>query len=518
MAVGDGGSFRALTGGVSTRQDRRVVLWIGGEVPAALASACVPRGLELRRITRDRLPEVAPQARILVLEVDSVDEAFVDWGPRVVGGALQHGLLVGLVQPAPEVGPPVLCEMSELMRFYKLAEEVKSDPRRVLALYRKWENVAQWAEDHDPGRGENQMLRLEGEVPVNSATAALFRRAFSDYSAVTLESLGGGRSGAQVWRVRTADENPSSSMQSYVAKVHDLQKMLLERSNMNLIKGAVSWRLRPNLHQDRCVEGNNQGLAVYDVVDEAITFANALRCGRQATLVASLFEETLKECRRSHFIVNGSIATVLEKRLGVLRWTSDLEAAAAEARQRLPRIGGVAELRDRLSSLPKVEYREGTIHGDLHIGNLFVPAGSTEVILIDFGRVATSAPLVVDPACLEVSLTFPPRDKGAAHPHQVAPEWLRAAYDYPVLRAPVPQLPRKSEWVSSAVSAIRSQGLLNEPSHVGYAVAVASQLVRFASYETNADVEVRGFAYELAWMLIEGVGGERAPAVRGHAA
>jgi hypothetical protein len=248
---------------------------------------------------------------------------------------------------------------------------------------------------------------------------------------------------------------------------------------------------------------------VYDLVANAVPLRALLPMAVPATLIASLFAGTL-----AGWLANPTTVTlpVTEEfgptRLKALRWSPDLRVAAAAAQDRDPALPGVDELRTQVEALPALTYRAATVHGDLHVGNLFVACNSTDVILIDYGNVNAAAPLVADPACLEVSLSFPSLTwdtPDALSPLSQAEEgWLRSAYRYP-LSQPVEVRLGKDEWICSAIRAVRSAAQQHEPDPIPYAIAVASYLIRYASFEDHAALQARALAYELACGLFGGV-------------
>jgi hypothetical protein len=155
--------------------------------------------------------------------------------------------------------------------------------------------------------------------------------------------------------------------------------------------------------------------------------------------------------------------------------------------------------------LPAMPFVAATVHGDAHAGNLFVPANSSDVLMIDYGSVLENAPAVADPACLEVSLIFPPTDSRSISLPRPSEEWRRAAFRYPLDSSAVPPMSGPDDWLPQAVRAIRGQARAIDPSPTSYAIAVVSYLVRFASFDDNASTGERAFAYELACGLVDAV-------------
>ena len=58
--------------------------------------------------------------------------------------------------------------------------------------------------------------------------------------------------------------------------------------------------------------------------------------------------------------------------------------------------------------------------------------------------------------------------------------------------------------MSLAIRAIRERALGAEPNPVAYSVAVAAHLLRFASYDGNADLDERALAFSLAVGIVHG--------------
>lgn len=295
-----------------------------------------------------------------------------------------------------------------------------------------------------------------------------------------------------------------------MAKVQPRQKMFAERSNYRLIERSVDFRLYAHLLEERSVEGYQHGLIVYSFMQRAQPLREVLSRDPRR-FIASLFERTLESFTRAR-AERGNLAHRLldPKDLGVARWSEELADAYAAAHRVKPTVLEPSALRERLMSCPEMDYRVATVHGDLHVGNLFVPVGTDDIVLIDFGRVRHMVPLVVGPACLEVSLTFPPTETRAdrsrsTRPCELAHEWLRSIYEFPLNQHAVSEGAAASEWLTQAVRSIRSQVARLEPNPAAYALAVAVYLIRYASYADHATVGDRGLAYELACSLIEQV-------------
>jgi hypothetical protein len=288
----------------------------------------------------------------------------------------------------------------------------------------------------------------------------------------------------------------------FVVKIHTREKMRAEQSNYSIVRNAVESRLYAPLYSERCVEGHALGLVVYDVVDRATTFRVALLTASE-TFIPSLFRHTLKGFRACATEDKRPLVPEFEHgRLKALRWSDALREAAAVARVVTPAVPDVETLRSRLGVFPAMSFVASTVHGDLHAGNLFVPVNTSDVLMIDYGSVLQNSPVVADPACLEVSLCFPPAEESPSIPIvRPSEEWRRAAYRYPVDATAVPTLLGTDAWLPTTVRAIRAHALEADPNPAPYAIAVASYLVRFASFHDHASVEERALAYELACQL-----------------
>jgi hypothetical protein len=489
----------------SSGHERPLVLWLGGSPPRLLTAACLQQSLEVRGIQRDDLGIVAPYARALVLEVPPEDQDFPSWGSVLLSEAHAHGLGVALVQYEQEADLPRMEDEEAAAKFYAAVKSLRRDASRAVAMYRDWARIAKWAHDHNPGPGANPSLVVEGAFSEPSVDL-LLRRAFHDLGSITLQVLSGGKSGASVWRVRPGEGDRARRVLPFVVKLHEREKMRAERSNCFIVRNAVEQRLYAQLHSERCVEGDELGLVVYDVVERAMPFRMALPALPEV-LVGSLFGQTLHGFRSCAVSETCLLVPEFERgRLKALRWSDALREAAVFARAIAPTLPDVDALARMLAELRAMRVTLATVHGDLHAGNLFVPVGSTDVLMIDYGAVLQNAPAVADPACLEVSLTFPPID--SSPPDQMtrlSPEWKRAAYRYPLDIFAVRGLSVTDEWVARAVGAIRAQARNVDPSAETYGLAVASHLIRFASFDDHAHIEERALAYELACGIVQGV-------------
>jgi hypothetical protein len=487
--------------------DRTLVLWLGTTSPELLRAACSRRALTVLQVTIDEINEVAPHARVLVVEVPTADPSFPLWGSHAISDALAHGLRVALVQYEDDDKIPSMEDQAAAERFFAAVKALPRDPGRVPALYRDWDRVGEWARSHQPGPGANDALILRGDAPGDPAVQLLFRRAFSDLTAVSLELLSGGRSGASVWRVSPDSADHSRRALPFVAKIHEREKMRFEQSNYSVVRNAIESRLYAPLHAERSVEGDKLGLVVYDVVERALSFRAALPATPVA-LIGSLFGQTLKGF---HACATPRLRSIEGEavRLKLMRQSDALQDAASFAVAVNDDVIQVDALARRFSAIPQMHFSAATVHGDLHAGNLFVAAGTCDVSIIDYGSILQDTLAAADAACLEVSLTFPPNeDLSTVAEFGLSRDWRRAAYHYPLDPSAVPTLVGAGSWITDAVRAIRSQARLVEARPAPYALAVAAYLMRSASFADHAPVEERATAYEIACQLVASVEAE----------
>jgi hypothetical protein len=68
--------------------------------------------------------------------------------------------------------------------------------------------------------------------------------------------------------------------------------------------------------------------------------------------------------------------------------------------------------------------------------------------------------------------------------------------------------------LADALRAIRSAARERDDSRPAYAVAVASYLLRYASFDDHGELKERALAYEIAWSLVRDADGDLARALR----
>jgi len=440
----------------------------------------------------EQLPELAPTARGLLIEVP---DGKWEWGDRAIATAADHGLHIALVMPQDLDPFSLVGGKAALDRHYETVHAV-SAPCLVFFGYQNLHGAARHVSADPVGPGANPRLDISGEVPTDRREDLLVRRAFGDFQRVALRRLGGGKSGAAVFLVDVGGEDRKRRSQPFVVKMHSREKIGAEKSNSEVVRNLVAPRLYVPLHADRCVEGSELGLVVYDVMDRAAPLRSVLATATPEALVGSLFGETLRNFR-THAEDKRSTALIEfgERGLKAIKWTPGLEEAASAARATDGEVLDVPSLRSLLDERSAMTIRSGVVHGDLHVGNLFV--SGMDVMMIDYGSVRQGAPLAADYACLEISLTFPPQDEVSGEDAPTT-EWLHAMYQSPLRRnALTDGAPTR---IARSVEAIR-QGAQAVVSGQEYVAALAAYLLRAAAYPDHAEVRQRALAYSLASKL-----------------
>jgi len=517
-AVDDAGARRA-----PSAADRRNVLWIGGTPPLDLRQYCQTNGLSVVAVAPepDALRRAAPAARAVVLEIgatfsgtlsdamrDASGKGAMNWMAPLVAVARLQGLLVAVTHAA-NMSPQA---------YYDAAAGL-DDPRRVqlpiVVAYREWLEVTRRCVAHDPGPGEHVSLRIEGTLPAGDELRLLLCRAFHDVDAVHIDSVSGGKSGAAVLVVSVAGDEARTQPLPFLVKVNEIAKIREEHQKLTeQARRLIPRRCRPDVHVERCVQGEHLALLVQDFEVGVELLAEIVRRGGNAGVyIPAIFSTALRNFHYSDGFVTGSLSRAFRD-LKTLRWHSAALAGAAAVAREVTEVPDVTELRASVEGLPSAQYRQGFVHGDLHIGNVFACGASSEVIVIDFGNVMLG-PVVADTACLEVSISFPARDLAAEangrrqRPRPLDADWLRTAYAYPLDPVEVAVGPRllgaagrERAALCDALRTIRSAARESDDSRPAYAVAVASYLLRFAAFDDHADTNERALAYEIACTLV----------------
>lgn len=370
---------------------------------------------------------------------------------------------------------------------------------------------------HDPGPPANASLEISGAVEtLVPEQRLLLQRAFHDCTAIRLEKIGGGFSGATTFLVDAtlAASNAGPEPMPYFAKMGDSSKL---RGEMVLFRQYaehhVPWYLRPNFLPDKCLQGVVTGILVGSFVQSSHSLAQVVWEGNGVSHIRSLFEETLGGLRRQSQSVQletaRSAVAALEPFCGhhgvpVVRW----EAAGSL-------FGGEVlaphTLWRKLLNLPPQRWRRSALHGDMHGENVRIRKG--DAIVIDFAQ-ATTGPMSADLANLEIWLSFelspgplPERSRWRAvvdalyRSDRIDAELAEAAAAHPL---------------SDCIREIRRLAKLSVESVNEYKRVLAVYLIRQASFQANPcdqneDEFRRCYAYWLANRLVLDLCAETTP-------
>lgn len=350
----------------------------------------------------------------------------------------------------------------------------------------------------------------------------LLRIAFGDCQRIECRMLEGGLSGAPVMELRALRND--SWLTPFVAKFDDRREIFrLVRQYKHHVQDLLPFRGRPSLAVSRCVVLADSGVVVGRFVERGATLAVAVKHDHAIELINDLFGSILRRWwsnsqpfpQRRLSAIGGTL---------LLGWVRHPDHSNEESRQRLnmaysrtastyPHVVHPTLIQDCFSH-ELTGVRVGVVHGDLNARN--VMGQSARAIVIDFTH-CTSAPLLLDPAWLEVTLAF---------------DWLNTAYpkcksvrsrdarswkqrmDFLYSFDSLCHLPHSQhfsephspfESVSNAVHAIRYHAHSIATERLHYAYCVLAALVRYSStaatYETPAGLYAYKKASDLALKL-----------------
>lgn len=478
------------------QEDRQNLLWLGGDVPDALTNEVSRRGrLNILQVTEAELAAMAPAARGLVIEFNDDQELFLARVRRARELVLNQGLGIGLV----------LREGADRDLFVRLTDlkRVREDPLdRVRVFYLEWPRLVDWLTlDHNPGPGANEGVRvnyvnldpdsLDPEIPI------LVKRAFHDCSEINVMDPSGGHSGATVLIVsfQRPGSGPPNRTLPFVGKVDLINRIRQEEDNFTrIVRNSDLVNYSPGVVPERSAYGARLGIFVQNFVPNGITFKVALQTGKVSQLIASVFDGALEAWRLCAQELEAPLQNwFIENK--VLRRSDALEEAAEESRNLYGSEVNVDGLINSVEAVRPIGHLRCQIHGDLHAGNIFVTAGTTDVVLIDFYKTVVG-PAVADPACLEVDLAFNPRVNEAFDP-----EFLLSLYNYPLGTPPIAVHTRAHAWLWGSIRAIRLLGCAHEVGCHAYILAIIVYLMRFASY-ADYPLDRRALAFFIAQRLM----------------
>lgn len=387
-------------------------------------------------------------------------------------------------------------------------KRIKLKPFLLAGIKTQIFDMAEIAARHNPGRAMNSTIAINCETPelaesIKDIDRFLLSRAFNDCKKLLLKKLDGGRS-ANVLCIHAVFEddieilaggNALLSPLPFFAKIDVVGKIKAETNKYKeFTTHFVPFNMRPNIEEDRCINGSKRGILVGNFVEKSESMLHVSRRGHSQGAIYSLFDIALRGWRLQSKTETGNICTACK----IFINTKNIE-------QRVLRLGIVVakspqELLAIVQVLPDQEYCWGPIHGDLHAKNIMVR--NSDSILIDFNS-TRFGPLVCDPASLEVSLAFDVGDDldfdewRQTVDELYEPKWLEAT-------PPPSRNDTKDEWLRTCVRQIRLIALAEEASPHEYCIVVALYLLRKAmfSYDSLTDDKRRGHAFILAHKII----------------
>lgn len=484
---------------------RKVVIWLGPRPAPTVVQELQVRGLSIAYADLARARALLPRACGVVFALN----------PGAKGEI--RGNLVDLLEEVRRHGvlPQAFVEFAHQQWFMAMlaalnaTDQVRNETNPPV--------LAQKIAVHSPGMGANSQLAIYTDTDLSPECSFLLSRAFSDCSEIKVKQLVPGKSAEAVLCVYAVFDKQRAGGKRplpFFVKFDTVDKIKREKGKYeSLVYPFIPFHLRPNLEPSRCVLGSTMGLLVGDFVERSEPLVDVLRRGQGEQVIYSLFDQALRGWRLQAF--SGLRDTLpedparterlLRKGLIILtRYTPTLVACAQQrgaARQ-------PAELLELLTSIDRFHKATGPAHRDLHAGNIRVRGN--DAILIDFNA-AERAPLVTDPAMLEISLVFDVHDSTENNEgwHTLADR----LYDAGNLdQAPPPSIdpdePRA--WLWTAVRQIRLVGLASQLVANEYKIALAILLFRHAGFAVADDdmiaMERRAYAYVIAERLAEQLG------------
>lgn len=489
----------------ATVDERMEVLWAGSPIPPELERYIMSLGFDVKQLRLEDVTSQVHLGRVLILEIPFEVTDLSTWAQTEIGTALDFGLRVALVKHKDM--PDDVC-----FQLWKAFEGTfHQQERKVLSYFSDGLALGSWILQHHPGPSGNSKQEIQGVNELTNSEKILLNRALHDLEVVRLQPIQGGKSGAKVWVAYPSQKDRMRRAQPFLIKLGPHKKSSKEKQNyLTIAQNVIPFRLRPSLHNERCVEGASSSVLVFDFIDHAQSFLDAIQKYPADQLIGSLFGHTLHGCLDNANTINEPIQSSFDE-TGILRWSPELEETANAACKADPSCLDFHQLKSLVEYLPTISHRIAQVHGDLHANNLFVAAGSSDVIIIDFASMGRDYPAVVDPACLEVSLLFPSLDNPELEGPKIFTneyvEWLHDLFVVPSAPYTQHQLLRLGGWRGHAVRAIRLQAFQHEPNSLAYTVGIASYLLKYASYNDHARFQERVLAYNFASRMFSSANG-----------
>lgn len=488
---------------------RPQIFWYGKPHTIGDLTEAQNRGIVIKAVRTGEIPDYS-YARAVVFWATSphFDSALSDLDSQAIP-AVNNGLFIYVVVETAG-------QLNEVARVLKHLLPGDDRHYKIRTIPTGTEmppfEIPQHALMHDAGPIANSALiiNLPSEVEISAGRRLMLQRAFQDCKSIKLELITGGLSGAQTFYVKAtlASSNAGSTPVPFFAKQHQPRKLRSEMESFRMFaEHHVSWYLRPNFLQERCLYGVDDGVLVGSFVEDSRSLWDLAVEGHGPQHIRTLFNETLAVLRQSKEIADPadhpSVVEPLEEFCPHARISPDRVRRATHFGGEL---GGSALLWRKLLNLPKNPWYRSSIHGDLHANNVRVR--KTDVIVIDFAH-ATKGPMCADLAALEMWLNFEWPEGKAFDPE---PWRLRTEFLYrpsTLLRlVDEGDAELSTDWSLPCIFEIRRLAKESTLSPEEYARVIAVYLLRMATFSTcgdgaeNAEFR-RDYAYWLANRLVE---------------
>jgi hypothetical protein len=384
----------------SPGRTRRKVLWFGNPPDAAVMAEFGNRGLIVQVCSGTVAPADWAVATGIVFRFDAGQPSAFETQLRGLAClAANHGLLVVTLADDDRA----FLAMDPILNMLELGFETTK------ALGPPAHDIPELIARYDPGPGDPGEAGVEilGER-VPDQTRLFFRRAFSDCKSISIARLKGGRS-ADVFSVYPLfrDSLVGPRPLPLFAKVDVREKILKEWDNYQTYVGRyIPFHARPNLEPDRCLVGASHGILVGDFVEQSESLWDVAKRGAAQPALYSLFDHALRGWRLQAY-EQDEWPTVQPRMFASLEHLFKPTNPIFTKRERDATAFGEVRSPQEIFSILKandgIKHRVAPQHGDLHVNNIRALRG--EAILIDFNSARAPAPLVADPASLEVSLS-----------------------------------------------------------------------------------------------------------------